>query len=292
VDDPRASLLFALADDELILGHRLSEWTGWVPYIEEDLALSSIAQDEIAHARMLYEILASIDGQDVDVLALGRSPNQYRNAVLCEHPNRDFAFTLARHWLYDTADSVRLRALQESSFKELREAAVLFLMEERYHIEHANAWFDRLADGPVEARKRFADALSATIGEALALFEPIENENELVSSKALPRSNEELLSEWLSIIGAALEEAGLEHVLSARVSETAGEVVPTSTGAIESGPEATPLSVPGISRVDGRWVHSGGFEGAGGRKGTHSEDFEPLWVEMTALYRAHPGARW
>ena len=78
MSDPRASLLFALADDELILGHRLSEWTGWVPYIEEDLALSSIAQDEIAHARMLLDILSVIDGRDPDALALGRTPGEYR----------------------------------------------------------------------------------------------------------------------------------------------------------------------------------------------------------------------
>ena len=128
MSDPRASLLFALADDELILGHRLSEWTGWVPYIEEDLALSSIAQDEIAHARMLLDILSVVDGRDTDALALGRAPSQYRNAVLCELPNTDFAFTLARHWLYDHADDVRLRALQETSFKELREAVAILLL--------------------------------------------------------------------------------------------------------------------------------------------------------------------
>jgi len=292
VDDPRASLLFALADDELILGHRLSEWTGWVPYIEEDLALSSIAQDEIAHARMLYDILATIDGRDVDALALGRPPDGYRNAVLCEHPNRDFAFTLARHWLYDTADDVRLRALQASALKELREVVALFLLEERYHLEHANAWFHRLAEGPVDARKRFAEALSMTIGEAVALFEPLENEDELVSSGVMPHSSETLLGEWLSLVGAALEAAGLEHVLSARTSDEAGEVVPTSTGAIETETGSRVLSVPGIARVDGRWIHSGRFDGAGGRHGLHSEDFEPLWSEMTALYRAHPGARW
>jgi ring-1,2-phenylacetyl-CoA epoxidase subunit PaaC len=292
VDDTRTSLLLALADDELILGHRLSEWTGWVPYIEEDLALSSIAQDEIAHARMLYDVVSTLDGREVDALALGRSPDEYRNAVICERPNRDFAFTLARHWLYDSADDVRLRALQSSSFKELREVATLFLLEERYHLEHAAAWFHRLAEGPVDARKRFGDALSSAIGEALAIFEPLEHEQELVSNGVLPRSGEDLLAEWLAIVGSALEEAGLEHVLSARAQPATGEMVPTSTGAIEEPESAMVLSVPGVARVDGRWVHSGGFEGAGGRKGRHSDDFEPLWVEMTALYRAHPGARW
>ena len=88
--DPRVTLVLALADDELILGHRHAEWTGWAPHIEEDLAFSSIAQDEMAHARLLYELLGESDGRDVDALAFGRSPDQYRNAVLCERPNADW----------------------------------------------------------------------------------------------------------------------------------------------------------------------------------------------------------
>jgi ring-1,2-phenylacetyl-CoA epoxidase subunit PaaC len=292
VSDPRASLLFALADDELILGHRLSEWTGWVPYIEEDLALSSIAQDEIAHARMLLDILSTIDGRDVDSLALGRAPGEYRNAVLCERPNRDFAFTLARHWLYDNADDVRLRALQESSFKELREAVAIFLLEERYHLEHADAWFHRLAEGPVDARHRFVDAIGAAMNEAVALFEPLEEERALLSDGVMPRSSEDLLGEWLQRVGGMLDEAGLEQALGARAEPSTGEMVPTSTGEIEVKGAPPILQPPDVERIDGRWVHTDGFRGSGGRRGRHSEDFEPLWTEMTALYRAHPGARW
>jgi ring-1,2-phenylacetyl-CoA epoxidase subunit PaaC len=292
VSDPRASLLFALADDELILGHRLSEWTGWVPYIEEDLALSSIAQDEIAHARMLLDILSVIDGRDPDALALGRAPGEYRNAVLCELPNIDYAFTVARHWLYDNADDVRLRALQESSFKELREAVAIFLLEERYHLEHADAWFHRLAEGPVDARHRFADSLAATIGEAVALFEPLENEDALMSDGSLPRASEDLLGEWLGRIGGLLDEAGFDQVLSARGEPSTGEMVPTSTGEMEGTEAGVLLQPPDIARIDGRWVHSDEFHGSGGRRGNHSSYFEPLWSEMTALYRAHPGAKW
>ena len=292
MSDPRASLLFALADDELILGHRLSEWTGWVPYIEEDLALSSIAQDEIAHARMLLEILSVIDGRDPDALALGRAPGEYRNAVLCELPNTDYAFTVARHWLYDNADDVRLRALQESSFKELREAVAIFLLEERYHLEHADAWFHRLAEGPVDARHRFADALAGAIGEAVALFEPLENEDALMSDGAMPRASEDLLGEWLGRIGGMLDEAGFDQVLSARGEPSTGEMVPTSTGEMEAGAPGAVLQPPDVRRIDGRWVHTDAFRGSGGRRGKHSDYFEPLWAEMTALYRAHPGARW
>jgi ring-1,2-phenylacetyl-CoA epoxidase subunit PaaC len=276
VSDPRASLLFALADDELILGHRLSEWTGWVPYIEEDLALSSIAQDEIAHARMLLDILSVIDGRDPDALALGRAPGEYRNAILCEQPNTDFAFTLARHWLYDHADDIRLRALRRSSFKELREAVEVMLLEERYHLDHADAWFRRLADGPVDARHRFGGALTNAIGLAEAIFEPMENEIELVTEGIMPGSDE-MLDEWRARIGGMLDEVGFDQVLAARAEPPTGEMVPTSSGEIEATADVSTTA-----------KHAG----AGGRKGLHSEHFEPLWQEMTALYRAHPGARW
>ena len=271
------SLLFALADDELIMGHRLSEWTGWVPYIEEDLALSSIAQDEIAHARMLLDILSMIDGRDPDALALGRAPSEYRNAILCELPNTDFAFTLARHWLYDHADDVRLRSLQESSFKELREAVAVILLEERYHLEHADAWFRRLADGPVEARHRFGEALAAAMGPAEALFEPLDDESAIVSAGIAPAYTEELHDEWRARIGGMLDEVGFDQVLASRAEPATGEMVPTSSGEIEASGEAE-ARTPSV--------------GAGGRRGEHSEHFEPLWLEMTALYRAHPGARW
>lgn len=292
MSDPRLALLLSLADDELIIGHRLSEWTGWVPYIEEDLAMSSIAQDEMGHARALYEIASALDGRTVDELALGREPSGYRNAVLCERTNRDFAFTVARHWLYDHADDVRLEALEASTFKELRELVPTLRLEERYHLEHADAWFARLADGPVDARRRFADALAAGLGEALALFEPLPGEEDLVADGTMPRASADLLGTWLARVGGRLEDAGLEHVLGAR-DDPAGEMIPTSSGAIESaGATVARLSVPGLARRDGRWAHEGGFAGAGGRHGQHSEDFEPLWSEMTALYRAHPGATW
>src|SRR5438445_3857455 len=183
---------------------------------------------------MLLDILSVIDGRDTDALALGRAPGEFRNAVLCELPNTDFAFTLARHWLYDHADYVRLRALQDSSFKELREAVAIFLLEERYHLEHADAWFQRLADGPVDARHRFADALAATIGEAVALFEPIDDESALVSDGAMPRSSEDLLGEWLERVGGMLDEAGFDQVIGARGEPSTGEMVPTSTGEMEA----------------------------------------------------------
>ena len=289
--DPRLILLLALADDELILGHRHSEWTGWAPHIEEDLAFSSIAQDEMAHARLLYGLARDaglVEGEE-DAVALGRRPEEYRNAVLCERPNGDWGYSVARHFLYDTADAVRLEALAGSSWTELADLVQVVRIEERYHVDHAQAWFDRLARGSsLTARERFAEGLASAVGEALALFEPIPGEDRLVAEGVLPRSNEEMLGEWLGRLGEELEAVSLDFVLERH--GPVGEMVPTGSGEIPVDEE--PFRTPGVGRRDGRWVHEGGFAGAGGRRGRHSEDFGPLWEEMTDLHRAHPGARW
>jgi ring-1,2-phenylacetyl-CoA epoxidase subunit PaaC len=286
--NPRLTLLLALADDELIIGHRHSEWTGWAPHIEEDLAFSSIAQDEMAHARLLYSLAKDLAGKDEDQLAFAREPQEYLNAVLCERPNGDWGYSVARQYLYDTADAVRLEALEHSSWPELADVVRLLRLEEKYHLDHARAWFERLAQGPVTARQRFADGLSAAMGEAVALFEPLPGEETLVAEGALPTSTEDLLTTWLGRLGQDLEAVSLDFVLERH--GRMGEMVPTGSGEIRE--EGEPFTAPGVVRGEGRWVHEGGFAGAGGRQGRHSEDFVPLWEEMTDLYRTHPGAKW
>jgi ring-1,2-phenylacetyl-CoA epoxidase subunit PaaC len=286
--DPRLTLLLALADDELIIGHRHSEWTGWAPHIEEDLAFSSIAQDEMAHARLLYSLAQPLTAKNEDQLAFGRKPQEYLNAVLCERPNGDWGYSVARQYLYDTADSVRLDALESSSWSELADLVKVMQLEEKYHLDHARAWFSRLAGGPVGARQRFSEGLSAAMGEAVALFEPLTGEPDLVADGILPKSNEELLAEWLGRLGEDLESVSLDFVLERH--GRMGEMVPTGSGEIRE--EGEPFMAPGVVRRDGRWMHEGEFAGAGGRRGRHSEDFVSLWEEMTGLYRTHPGAKW
>ena len=107
----RTDLLLAIADDELILGWRNSEWTGIAPFLEEDVAFSSIAQNEIGHARALYELAARELGTTADELAFDRTPEEYRSAPLVELRRLEWARTIARHWLYETADEIRIAAL-------------------------------------------------------------------------------------------------------------------------------------------------------------------------------------
>jgi ring-1,2-phenylacetyl-CoA epoxidase subunit PaaC len=144
----RAQRLLEYADDELILGWRDSEWTGIAPSLEEDVAFSSIAQNEIGHARALYELAARDLGTTADELAFDREPSEYRCAPLVELRKLDWAHTIARHWLYETADELRLAHLKSSDDKEVAGLAAKMDREETYHRLHAQMWADRLRDEP------------------------------------------------------------------------------------------------------------------------------------------------
>jgi ring-1,2-phenylacetyl-CoA epoxidase subunit PaaC len=144
----RAQRLLEYADDELILGWRDSEWTGIAPSLEEDVAFSSIAQNEIGHARALYELAARDLGTTADELAFDRDPSEYRCAPLVQLRKLDWAHTIARHWLYETADELRLAHLKSSDDKEVAGLAAKMDREETYHRLHARMWADRLRDEP------------------------------------------------------------------------------------------------------------------------------------------------
>jgi ring-1,2-phenylacetyl-CoA epoxidase subunit PaaC len=147
-----AQRILELADDELILGWRNSEWTGIAPFLEEDVAFSSIAQTEIGHARAWYELAARQTERgrgDADALAFDRDPDEYRCAPLVElRFVPDWAQTIARHWLYETADAIRIQALLQSDDPEIGGLAEKIDREEAYHRMHADMWADRLRDEP------------------------------------------------------------------------------------------------------------------------------------------------
>jgi ring-1,2-phenylacetyl-CoA epoxidase subunit PaaC len=151
----RAQRLLELADDELVLGWRDSEWTGIAPFLEEDVAFSSIAQNEIGHARALYELAAGDLGTTADELAFDRSPEEYRCSRLVElRLVPDWAHTIARHCLYEQADEQRLAGLKAADDPEVAGLAAKIDREEIYHRMHAQMWHDRLAEEP-----RFVEAL-------------------------------------------------------------------------------------------------------------------------------------
>jgi ring-1,2-phenylacetyl-CoA epoxidase subunit PaaC len=166
----RTDLLLALADDELLLGWRNSEWTGIAPFLEEDVAFSSIAQNEIGHARALYELAARELGTDADALAFDRAPDEYRSAALVELRRLEWARTIARHWLYETADAIRLASLMRSDDPELAGIAAKIDREEVYHRIHAEMWVDRLL-GSDEARDRLDAALEELWPYALGVLD-------------------------------------------------------------------------------------------------------------------------
>jgi ring-1,2-phenylacetyl-CoA epoxidase subunit PaaC len=141
-------VLLEIADDELILGWRDSEWTGIAPMLEEDVAFSSIAQNEIGHARALYELVARDRGKTADELAFDRAPDEYRCSRLVELRLLDWEKTIARHCLYEDADARRLEQLKQSDDPELAGLAAKIDREEVYHRMHAQMWFDRLKDEP------------------------------------------------------------------------------------------------------------------------------------------------
>jgi ring-1,2-phenylacetyl-CoA epoxidase subunit PaaC len=164
--------LLELADDELVLGWRNSEWTGIAPFLEEDVAFSSIAQTEIGHARAWYELAAKELGTDADALAFDREPEEYACAPLVElRMADDWARTIARHWLYETADAIRIQVLVNSAAREVAGLAEKIDREEAYHRMHAAMWEERLRDTPA-----FREAVDDLWPHALGLL-PEEQRN-------------------------------------------------------------------------------------------------------------------
>jgi ring-1,2-phenylacetyl-CoA epoxidase subunit PaaC len=166
----QAQRLLEIADDELILGWRNSEWTGIAPFLEEDVAFSSIAQNEIGHARALYALAAENLATTADELAFDRSPDEYRCAPLVELKRLDWAPTIARHYLYETADAVRIEALKGSDDAEVAGLAAKIDREEAYHRMHAEMWIDRL-HGTEEGVRRLRDAVEELWPYALGVLD-------------------------------------------------------------------------------------------------------------------------
>ena len=215
-----AELLLTMADDEFVSGFTDSEWTGIAPLLEEDVAISSIAQDELGHARALYQLLVDVvdDGRDEDALAYDREPDDYRHARLLDHARGDWADTIARRFLYELADEARLASIG-SGYRPLADLVEKLRREERYHRMHVLAWMERLARGGPEARRRLEAALVAEETDAPTVFTPLEGEAALLESGILTRSMAESEAAWRADLTTIL--VPLELPLPPRISLTA-----------------------------------------------------------------------
>lgn len=202
-------LIYRMADDELILGHRNSEWTALGPILEEDIAFSSMAQDKIGHAFSLYQLLNSLGESDPDTIAFAREEKDFKCCHLVEYPIGEYDFSLMRHFLFDTAEAVRFDMLANSSFKGLSNIAKKFRGELKYHTMHADTWIVQLGNANEESKARMQSALNECFPYALGIFEPGEYEDILGEGNIFP-GEKVLQNQWLKNIVIILEKANLK----------------------------------------------------------------------------------
>ena len=181
--------LLQLGDDRLVLGHRLSEWCGHAPVLEEDIALTNIALDEIGQSAEYLRLAGVIEGKDRDEddLAYFREATQFRNVQLVEQPNGDFAATIVRQFFFDVYDRLLLVELQRSEEKQLADISAKALKEATYHLRHSTEWMLRMGRGTDESRERLQSAVNDLWRFTGELFQLSEIERSLSTSGILPR---------------------------------------------------------------------------------------------------------
>jgi ring-1,2-phenylacetyl-CoA epoxidase subunit PaaC len=249
---PLTQLLLALADDKLILGHRNSDWTGLGPILEEDIAFSHLAQDEMAHAQAIYEFVGNMIGKSADELAFGRPPQEYRCAHIVEVPDEfDWATAMARKFYCDHFDFLRLNRLSDSQYKPLADLSRRIAAEEQLHVEHVDRWIQRLGRGSAESRQRMQKALDHLAPQAVWLFEPFDGLKALVDARIYPGSDFTMAEAWTESLQQVAASAGLNVV-----------------------------------------IEFGSADTKGGRRGVHTPHLKELLDEMCEVYRIEPGAAW
>jgi len=212
--DQRQKALFdyciALGDDALTLGHRLSEWCSNGPFLEEDLALTNVALDFIGRARMFYAYAAEIEGggRGEDDFAYLRDCREYRNFLINELPNGDFAFTMARQFMVDVFDVAFFGRLAGSADPNLAAIAAKSLKESRYHLRRSEDWIKRLGDGTEESHRRVQDAFEHLWGYADEMFAMSAEERHLADA-GIAADRTALKPGWTASVQGLLKEATL-----------------------------------------------------------------------------------
>ena len=250
--NPLFEYLLRLADDRLVLGHRLSEWCGHGPILEEDIAMTNIALDLVGQASMLYALAGVTEGagRDEDALAYFRGETDFRNAQLVELPRGDFAFTTMRQFLFDAYSVPLWSGLQRCGHARLAAIASKAVKEDTYHLRHSADWVLKLGDGTAESHERTQHALDALWRFTGELFEADDPE----TAAAVAR-------EGISFDAAALRASWGRTVATVAAQAT--------------------LSLP-----------AEGAMATGGRRGVHTEHLGHLLSDMQIVARSHPGAQW
>jgi len=208
-ENPLVLYLLRRADDALILGHRLSEWCGHAPMLEEDMALSNMALDLLGQARELYTYAAKVEGRDndEDKFAYLRDVRQYRNLLLVEQPNGDFAVTMVRQLFYSVFADLYWRAMTRSSDATLAAIAAKSEKESAYHVRHCAEWIIRLGDGTEESHARAQEAIEHLWAFTGEMFE-VDDEGGLIDA-GVAVDVAELKSSWRKTVGDVVAEATL-----------------------------------------------------------------------------------
>ncbi len=210
IANPLFEYLLRLGDDRLVLGHRLSEWCGHGPILEEDIALSNMALDLIGHATSLLALAGTVEGQgrDEDALAFFRDGTAYRNALLVEQPNGDFAVTMVRQFLFDAHSVLLWDQLSRASHAELAAIAAKSLKEDKYHLRHSSEWIVRLGDGTDESHARTQRALDSLWRYTAELFDH-DAVNDAVAAHGITVDTAALRALWDGLVNDVLQRATL-----------------------------------------------------------------------------------
>jgi ring-1,2-phenylacetyl-CoA epoxidase subunit PaaC len=198
------------ADDALILGHRLSEWCGHAPMLEEDMALANMGLDLLGQARELYTYTAKVEGRDndEDKFAYLRDVRQYRNLLLVEQPNGDFAQTMVRQFFYATFADLYWRTMMKSTDSTLAAIAAKSEKESAYHLRHTSEWIIRLGDGTEESHTRAQAAIDHLWAYTGEMFEADGNERGLIEA-GIAIDAAALRPQWFKAVAEVVSEATL-----------------------------------------------------------------------------------
>jgi len=206
------SKLLGLGDDEFILGHRNSEWTGHGPVLEEDIAFANLALDELGHGILWYRIVATLRGEDPDTypdrLVYQRKAGEFQNVDVIALPHTDWAFSMLRQFLFDAYESIHIPALVAGRYEPVADAAVKIKQEEFYHLYHTRAWVQRLGLGTDESHRRMQAALDQLWTPFQQLFAPGPNESLLVDAGIIPDLRQ-IHVRWTDTVVPFLESCAL-----------------------------------------------------------------------------------